>query len=404
MNERQPISRGFVVVLGLLTALVAFALDISLPAIPQMVADLGTTMTAGQQVVGLFMAGMAVGQVPFGLVSDRIGRLPVLYFGVGLFTLAGFVTAVSDDISVMLAARFVQGIGSSAGMVLARAIVRDVSSGTEAARLMSVMVMVFTAAPMLAPMFGSLLVSLLGWRLPFAATAVAGLLLLLGMYTSLRETLVKRPRPHMLRQLWTSMTEFFSHRQSIYGVLVIMMTIIGIMALISGSSAMIIEIYVYPVEYFGFIFALTGLAILAGSTVNRKLLQRFDALQMICAGATIAAIAGGQMLLMLWLGDPPFWWVWGNACLFMAGTAFLLPNATALALDPVPEIAGVAASVIGTIQSLAGAVSAIISSALYTGTIMNVALVIGCSGVGVFLLFLLRRIVLGDTPLHGEVP
>ena len=404
MNERQPISRGFVVVLGLLTALVAFALDISLPAIPQMVADLGTTMTAGQQVVGLFMAGMAVGQVPFGLVSDRIGRLPVLYFGVGLFTLAGFVTAVSDDISVMLAARFVQGIGSSAGMVLARAMVRDVSSGTEAARLMSVMVMVFTAAPMLAPMFGSLLVSVMGWRLPFAATAVAGLLLLLGMYTSLRETLVKRPRPHMLRQLWTSMTEFFSHRQSIYGVLVIMMTIIGIMALISGSSAMIIEIYVYPVEYFGFIFALTGLAILAGSTVNRKLLQRFEALQMIGAGATIAAIAGGQMLLMLWLGEPPFWWVWGNACLFMAGTAFLLPNATALALDPVPEIAGVAASVIGTIQSLAGAVSAIISSALYTGTILNVALVIGCSGVGVFLLFLLRRIVLGDTPLHDEVP
>ena len=404
MNERQPISRGFVVVLGLLTALVAFALDVSLPAIPQMVTDLGTTMSAGQQVVGLFMAGMAVGQVPFGLVSDRIGRLPVLYFGVVLFTLAGFVTAVSNDISVLLAARFVQGIGSSAGMVLARAMVRDVSSGAEAARLMSVMVMVFTAAPMLAPMFGSLLVSVMGWRLPFAATAVAGLLVLLGMYTSLRETLVKRPRPHMLQQLWTSMTEFFSHRQSIYGVLIIMVTITGIMALISGSSALIIEIYVYPVEYFGFIFALTGLAILAGSTVNRKLLQRFDALQMIGAGATIAAIAGAQMLLMLWLGDPPFWWIWGNACLFMGGTAFLLPNATALALDPVPEIAGVAASVIGTIQSLAGAVSAIISSALYTGTILNVALVIGCSGVGVFLLFLLRRIVLGDAPLHSETP
>jgi DHA1 family bicyclomycin/chloramphenicol resistance-like MFS transporter len=402
MNERQPISPGFVVVLGLLTALVAFALDISLPAIPQMVTDLATTMSAGQQVVGLFMAGMAVGQIPFGLVSDRIGRLPVLYFGIGLFTLAGFVTAISDDIGVMLAARFVQGVGSSAGMVLARAMVRDVSSGTEAARLMSVMVMVFTTAPMLAPMFGSLLVSVMGWRLPFAATAVAGLLVLLGMYTSLRETLVKRPRPHMLRQLWTSMTEFFSHRQSIYGVLVIMVTIIGIMALISGSSALVIEIYSIPVEYFGFIFALTGLAILAGSTINRRLLQRFDALQMIGAGATIAAIAGAQMLLMLWLGDPPFWWIWGNACLFMGGTAFLLPNATALALDPVPEIAGVAASIIGTIQSLAGAVSAIISSALYTGTILNLAIVIGCSGVVVFLLFLLRPIVLGNAPLHGD--
>ena len=107
--------------LGLLTGLVAFALDISLPAIPSMVRDLATTMSSGQQVIGLFMAGMAVGQIPFGLISDRIGRLPVLYFGTGLFTVAGFVTAFSDDISVMLAARFVQGIGSASGMVLAEA-------------------------------------------------------------------------------------------------------------------------------------------------------------------------------------------------------------------------------------------------------------------------------------------
>jgi DHA1 family bicyclomycin/chloramphenicol resistance-like MFS transporter len=388
----------------MLTGLVAFALDISLPAIPTMVRDLATTMSAGQQVVGLFMAGMAVGQVPFGLISDRIGRLPVLYFGIGLFTLAGFVTAFSDDIQVMLIARFVQGVGSSAGMVLARAMVRDVSSGAEAARLMTVMVMVFTAAPMLAPMFGSLLVSVMGWRLPFAATAIAGLIALLGIYTSLGETLVMRQRQHVLVQLWMSVTEFVSHRQSIFGVVVIIFTMSGIMALISGSSALVIQVYDYPVKYFGFIFALTGVGILCGSLINRWLLQRFDALQMIGAGATIAAIAGGQMLLMLWLGEPPFWWIWGNACLYMFGTAFLISNATALALDPVPEIAGVAASIIGTIQSAAGAASAIVSSALYTGTILNVALVIGCSGSGVLGLFLLRRLILGDKPLHGHQP
>jgi DHA1 family bicyclomycin/chloramphenicol resistance-like MFS transporter len=402
MRENYPITRGFVVVLGLLTALVAFALDISLPAIPLMVRDLATTMSAGQQVVGLFMTGMALGQVPFGLVSDRIGRLPVLYFGIGLFTVAGFVTAISDDIGIMLVARFIQGIGSAAGMVLARAMVRDVSSGAESARLMSVMVMVFTAAPMLAPMFGSLLVSVMGWRLPFAATAVAGLLLLVSMSVWLRETLVRRPRPPMLRQLSSSLREFFAHRQSIYGVLVIMATMVGIMAVISGSSALIIEIYGQPVEYFGFIFALTGLSILGGSVINRRLLARFDALQMIGAGATIALVAGAQMLLMLWLGEPPFWWIWGTVCLYMGGTAFLLPNATALALDPVPEIAGVAASIIGTIQSLSGATSAVISSALYTGTILNLSLVLGAAGVSVFMLFLLRRIILGNLPVHRD--
>ncbi len=391
MTTGKETSKRFVVVLGLLTGLVAFAIDISLPAIPPMVHNLSTTMSAGQQIVGLFVAGMAAGQIPFGLVSDRIGRLPVLYFGIGIFTVAGIVTSRSNDIDILLIARFVQGFGSAAGMVLARAIVRDVSSGAQSARLMSVMVMVFTIAPMLAPMAGSLLVTTSGWRAPFVATAVAGLFVLYGIRSSLHETLVPRPRDHILRQLRDSLREFMSHRQSVFGVLIIMVTITGIMALISGSAALIVEIYGYPVRYFGFIFALTGVAILTGSAINRRLLLRFDALQMIGVGAAIAGISGLQLLAMAWLGEAHFWWIWGNVCLFMCATAFLLPNATALALDPVPEIAGVASSIMGTIQSLAGAASAIISSVLYTGTILNVALVVGVSAIASPALFAFRK-------------
>jgi DHA1 family bicyclomycin/chloramphenicol resistance-like MFS transporter len=119
-------------------------------------------------------------------------------------------------------------------------------------------------------------------------------------------------------------------------------------------------------------------------------------MQMMGVGAVIAGIAGIQLLVIAWLGHAPFWWIWGNACLFMCATAFLLPNATAIALDPVPEIAGVASSIMGTIQSFAGAASAIISSVFYTGTIMNVALVVGISGIASPLLFLLRKRILGD--------
>jgi DHA1 family bicyclomycin/chloramphenicol resistance-like MFS transporter len=395
MGQDLASSRRFVIVLGLLTGLVAFAIDISLPAIPQMAANLGTGMPAGQQVVGLFMAGMAIGQLPFGLASDRIGRLPVLYTGIGLFTLAGLFTSLAESIEVMLAARFVQGFGSSAGMVLARAIVRDVSSGNQAAKLMSIMVMVFTAAPMLAPLIGSFLVSGWGWRAPFAATTVAGVLIIYGINASLRETHVPGPNQHIVRQLIGSARVFFSHRQSIFGVLIITATIAGIMSLISGSPALVIQIYSYPVELFGFMFALTGVAILAGSAISRRLLQRFDAIHMVGIGATIAGIAGIQLLVMAWLGQASFWWIWGNACLFMCGTAFLLPNAMAMALDPVPEIAGTAASLIGTLQSLAGALSAVVNSALYTGTIINVALVVGLSGITTTVLFLSRRQILG---------
>lgn len=402
MNSRLADSRRFVVVLGVLTGLVAFAIDVSLPAIPLMARDLATSMSSGQQVVGLFMAGIALGQLPCGLISDRIGRLPVLYAGIGLFTVAGAVTSLSDDIGVMLIARFVQGIGSSAGMVLARAIVRDVASGAQAARLMSVLVMIFTAAPMLAPMFGSLLVTEWGWRAPFAATTLAGVLVLYGINWSLSETHEPGEQVQVWHQLRASIGEFIAHRQSLFGVSIIMVTIAGVMALVSGSSALIIEIYAFPIKNFGFIFALTGLAILVGSTINRRLLLRFDAIHMIGIGALLAGIAGVQLLIMAWLGQASFWWLWGNVCLYMCATGFLFPNATALALDPVPAIAGVAASLIGTMQSLAGAASAVVSSALYTGTILNVTVVVGGAGIASVLLFVSRKLILGDAPLHGH--
>ena len=400
MNTGLATSRRFVLVLGLLTGLVAFAIDISLPAIPPMVRGLATTMSLGQQVVGFFMLGMAVGQLPAGLVSDRIGRMPVLYFGIGLFTLAGIVTSITNDIHVMLIARFVQGVGAAAGMVLARAIVRDISSGNQAARLMSVMVMVFTAAPMIAPLLGAYLVTKWDWHAPFAATAIAGFLILYGIRSSLQETHTLATHTDIARQFWQSIVNFSKHRQSLFGVLIIMVTITGIMSLISASPALVIEIYSYPVKDFGYLFALTGIAILIGSVINRRLLTRFDAIQMIGVGSVLATAAGLQLLVMAWLGHASFWWIWGNVCLFMCGTAFLLPNATALALDPVPEIAGVAASVIGTIQSAAAAASAVINSALYTGTILNVALAVGASGVATGIVFLFRRSILGTDPVY----
>jgi MFS transporter, DHA1 family, multidrug resistance protein len=394
LNTGLATSKRFVLVLGLLTSLVAFAIDIALPAIPELVRDLATSMSLGQQVVGFFMAGMALGQIPAGLVSDRIGRMPVLYAGIGLFTLAGVVTFTSNDINLLLAARFVQGLGASAGMVLARAIVRDVASGNQAARLMSIMVMVFTAAPMVAPLLGSYLVTEWGWHAPFAATAFAGVLILYGIRSSLRETHTPATHANIAHQFWSSLLEFSSHRRSIFGVLIVMVTIVGIMALITGSAALIIEIYDYPVGHFGYLFALTGVAILVGSLINRRLLLRYESIQMIGIGAGLAGLAGMQLLLMAWLGHAHFWWIWGNVCLFMASTGILMPNATALALDPVPKIAGTAASIIGTIQSLAAASSAIISSLLYTGTILNIALVVGLSGIASTVVFFFRGWIL----------
>ena len=136
--------RSFVIVLGCLTGLGALTIDMSLPSIPDMAASLTTTISIGQQIVGVFIAGIAIGQIPAGLISDRIGRIPVLIVGMVIFTAAGIITSLANNIEIMLIARFFQGIGASVGIVLSRAMVRDIASGIQAARLLSIMVMIFT--------------------------------------------------------------------------------------------------------------------------------------------------------------------------------------------------------------------------------------------------------------------
>jgi MFS transporter, DHA1 family, multidrug resistance protein len=396
MNTGLASRRRFVLVLGGLTGLGAVSIDMSLPAIPAMVFDFATSMSRGQQIVGLFMAGLALGQLPAGLLSDRLGRMPVIYAGVGLFTLAGIACAVSLSIEVMLTGRFVQGLGASAAIVVSRAIVRDIASGVQAARLLSIMVMIFTAAPMIAPMLGAFLVTTLGWRMPFVVIAVFGAALLVAVSRALRETHVPaRDDRHIVRQLGSSAAEFFAHRQSVLGVLLVLLPAAGFMSLITASPALVVEIYGFPVQAFGFIFALAGLTILIGSIVNRRLLLRFDTLQMIGAGTSLIGIAAIQMLAIAWLDSAPFWLVWGNVCLYMFGVSLLMANATALALDPVPRIAGVAASILGTIQNLAGAGGSLLGGFLYDGSVRNAVMTMGVFGVATATAFLGRNLILG---------
>jgi MFS transporter, DHA1 family, multidrug resistance protein len=397
MNTGLADKRRFVLVLGCLTGIAAVTIDMSLPAFPEMVRSLATNMSTGQKVVGFFMAGIALGQIPAGLISDRIGRMPVLYTGILIFTAAGIVCSVTNSIELMLLARFVQGLGGSVGVVVSRAIVRDISSGVQAARLMSVMVMIFTAAPMLAPIVGAFLVFNWGWRAPFIAVVVFGVLLLLGVSGILQETHIPVRREHPLRQLLMSFSEFFSHRRSRLGVLLVIMPAAGFITLITSSSAIVLDIYEFPVQYFGFIFALLGLSVLAGSTISRHLVVEHGMMRMLGVGSIVVGIAAVQMLAMAWMGQASFWWFWGSACLFMLGTGFLLPNGTALALDPVPQIAGAAASIVGSTQTLSMATGSLVSSAMYDGTIRNVTIFMGIFGVATAITFLFRHLVLGDS-------
>lgn len=389
------------VVLGLLTGVAALSIDMSLPSIPEMVRELATSMSIGQQVISLFMIGVGLGQLPAGFLSDRYGRLPVLYTGVVIFTAASIATSAANQIELVLAARFFQGLGASVGVVITRAIVRDVASGREMARLMSAMVMVFTATPMLAPIIGSYLASLYGWRMPYIAMAIFGFLMLICIAAVLRETHTPSRELHIARQFSSSLREFFSHPQCIFGTLLVMIAAAGFISMITTSAALIIDVFGVPVQYFGYIFAVGGIGILAGSTLNRFALHRSSTLKMTGVGAAVMGVASLQLLLIAWLGTAPLWWIWGSASLFMVGVGFLLPNATAIALDPVPKIAGTASSLVTALQNLAGSLGSFTAAIIYDGSITRIVIILGLSGaVTVIVYFVFRRAILGDAPLH----
>lgn len=400
MNAHLIQSRKFVITLGLLTAVAALTVDLSLPAIPAMVDALATDLTRGQQIVGIFMAGMAVGQIPAGLFSDRLGRMPTLYAGMTLFVIAAIVTAVADDIDVLLAARFVQGMGAASAVVLSRAIVRDVSSGTDAARLMSLMTMIFTAAPVIAPTIGALLVAQWGWRAPFVAIAICGFLMIAAVRRNLAETHEPAVNEHPVQQLATSFREFFSHRQSVFGLLLLILPPAGFLSVIAVSAALTVEIYGYSIEAYGLIFATAGLSILAGSAANRILVMHFHQLRLITIGVGLIFASSAQLGLIAWLGHAPFWWLWTCVCMFMFTIAILMSNTMVVALDPLPRIAGVASSIIGTLQNIAGASGALLAALIYDGSVRNAVIIMAIVGLSTTVIFLLRPLIAPGPFMH----
>lgn len=391
---RRPFGPSFVITLGLLTGMSALTVDISLPAVPSMVVALMTDLSRGQQIVGIFMLGMAFGQIPAGLLSDRIGRLPVLYLGMSLFAIAAAAAAFADRIDLMLAARFVQGFGSASSIVIARAIVRDVASGNEGARLMSLLTMIFTAAPVIAPSIGAFLVAQWGWRAPFHLIAILGVAMLFAIRQNLHETHQPDETRHPVRQLISSFSEFFSHRQSIFGLLLIIIPPAGFMSMISLAASLTVEIYDFSITQFGFIFAAAGISILVGAAVNRVLVDHFDSVQVIGIGILFMALSAGQLLVIAWLDAAPFAWLWSCVCLYMFTIALTLPNATVIALDPLPRIAGVASSIIGTLQNVFGAAGALLGAAIYNGSVRNSVIVLSIAGLSTVSVFLLRPLIL----------
>jgi DHA1 family bicyclomycin/chloramphenicol resistance-like MFS transporter len=337
--------------LALLAALGPLSTDMYLPSLPAIARELSATTAGTQGTLSAFLLGFAAGQFVYGPVSDKAGRRPVLLAGLGIFLVGSAACALAPTIGMLIAGRFLQAIGAAGPIVLARAMVRDLYEGPRAGRELSRIAMIMGLVPALAPILGSVLQGLSGWRANFWAALLCGIALVLAALLVLPETLSARlPGPlsfgGMLRSFGTLL------RHPAYRVYVALAALAygGLFAFISGSSFVLQGVYGLTELGFAFSFAFTVMGYIAGTVLAQRLVRSRGLDGTIAVGVMCLATGGVLMLALVLLRVPSPAAVVGPMALYTAGVGMTLPSSQAAAMTPFPERAGAASSLLGIVQ------------------------------------------------------
>jgi MFS transporter, DHA1 family, multidrug resistance protein len=356
------------VILGLISAVGPFAIDMYLPALPSIGQDLGTTTAAVQMSLFVFFLALAVGQIFVGPISDMFGRKTPLYAGLALFAVGGVGAALAPNVEWLIAFRFIQGLGATAGMVVPRAIVRDLHTGAEAARLMSLLMLVFSVSPILAPLVGSIVIEALGWRAVFwfvTGAAFIGMMLI---------SAIKETRPPEQRIGSSFASALVGYKVLIRDRNFLGLTFIGSFGIASffiylaSSSFVLIEHYGLSPTLYSIAFSVNAVAFFAMAQLTGPLTERFGLARVVrvavagysaTAVILMAAMSGGAQGLEVLV-----------AGLFVSFgfLGLVIPSTAVLAMEEHGEIAGTASALMGTLQFVTGAVAMGVSGLFFDGT------------------------------------
>ena len=347
-----------VVILGGLAAFAPLSFDMYLPAFPELATDFGTSASAIQLTLTSCLVGVAVGQLVFGSTSDARGRRGPLLVGLVVYTVASALCALAPDALTLAGLRFVQGFAAGAAVVASRAVVRDLHSGTAAARFFSSLMLVNGLAPVLAPSIGSAVLEVTTWEGIFLVLAATGVLLVGAVALGLPETLPReRRREAGLRRVLAGFGEPLRDRWFVGHALALGLAVSGVFAYIAGSSFVLQDVYGLSAREFGLVFGVNGLGILVCGQLNRLLLRWTEPRRILLAGLGASAVAGVGVLAAI-AADAPLGLVLTPLFVGVATIGFVMPNATALALTNHPHVAGSASALIGTTQFAIAAVVA----------------------------------------------
>jgi len=364
--------KEFVVLVACCMGMAALSIDLMLPAFPQMRRAFGLEpeSTRVSFLITAFLLGLAIGQLVYGPMSDRFGRKPMLYAGLGIYATSAAAAALMPSLTGVIICRVLWGMGAAAPRSLALAMVRDTFHGDQMARAMSHVMATFIVVPVFAPGVGALLLAVAPWRVVFWLPVViaAGL----ALWTiRLPETLPpERRRAVNPAALGVALGEVVRNRRTAAFALALT-CLFGTMASYIGSAQILIVEVFGQADAFPLIFGVLACMLGVGNLVNGAVVQRFgfdrlvrfSVLHLLGAAAILAALAAGTD------GRPPLWAFCGAVALLLPAVSMLMPNANTAAMAPLPHVAGMAAAVLGTVSTGGGALIGSLVDSAYDGSI-----------------------------------
>lgn len=346
---------GLALVLGLVSAVGPFAIDMYLPALPSIGQALGASPAAVQASLIVFFVALGAGQVVYGPVSDMLGRKRPLYFGLALFGVGSIGCALAPDVPTLIAMRFVQGLGACAGMVVPRAVVRDLHTGTEAARLMSMLMLVFSVSPILAPLTGSLLIESFGWRSVFWAVVVAAVFAAVLLSTSLPET-----RPPEERAGSSLVGALQSYAVLLRDGHFVGLSLIGgfgvasFFAYLANSSFVLIDHYGLSPRQYSVAFAANAASFIGVSQLTARWGARFGLARMVKVAVTAYAAVMAVALALQLAGVDSLAVMLALLFVGYGALGLVVPATMVLSMEEHGAIAGAASALGGTLHFVCG--------------------------------------------------
>ncbi|MFO8127804.1 multidrug effflux MFS transporter [Yoonia sp.] len=386
----------FIAMMAMLAATVAFSIDAMLPALPEIGAALSPdNLNNAQLIITSFVLGMGFGTLFTGPLSDAFGRKPVMIGGAIIYVVACTVAWASSTLEVMLAARVVQGLGAAGPRVVAMALIRDLYSGPDMARILSFVMIVFALVPALAPTMGHFIILGFGWRAIFAAFIVFSVLTLLWLLIRQPETLApENRRPLSVRALGAAIAEMFAHRTACLSILVQTLTF-GMLFTVLSSTQQVFDITFGQGDHFHYWFG--GIAIMAASAsvLNARIVVRVGMRAIIKAMFTVQ-IAITLLMIVITAANGPYWLAFGTYVFWITSNFFqaglTIGNLNALAMEEMGHIAGLAASVIAAVATIGAVIIAAPIALTFDGTPMPMAIgTLICASLALWLTTLIKR-------------